>query len=884
MSESRKDLPAPSAPNFEQRLRETLMTYLGKQGDPLDRGMTVRDMVANGLFKLGAGWRGGTGLVPLVPGTALEVPTEEIDLTPPPTPTGFAVDSAISHVFIEHDEPLYRQGHGHKQTRVYGINPTEDKPNPVFADAIELGQFAGQVWAMPSNPSTTWHLWIKWETNDGVLSIDPAGGTNGLVVRTGEDVGLLLDALTGQITESQLYIGLGNRINLIDGPATLKGSVANRIIDEAVARQAAITTEQTARQEADTSLASQITKLTAAVSSADSALAAAIQNESTARANADSAEATARQTLAARVTNAETGLTKATAAITSEQTARATADESLAAKISIVEAATTANSSAISAEQTARATADSANATLIKQVQARLDTGDYAAIKVESSTSASKVSGLESKYTVKVDVNGYVSGFGLASTANNSTPASEFAVRADKFYIANPAGPSISPAMPFIVQTTATIINGISVPAGVYIEAGFIKNGTITNAKIANATIDNAKIASLSADKITSGSIAVGREIKSSGFIANSGSTAGTGWRIDGNGNAEFNNATVRGTVYATNGQFWGTLLGGAATAFNSGLGFYAGGGSTGDGANYRWRVGNPTGARIQWNGSAVEVYNANNQLTLTSGGITASQVSGLGSLATQNSVSTSQVSGLGSLATQNSVSTSQVSGLGSLATENSVDWKTQLTNVPAFGNFAYLSSITSANISTYIAGAAIGEAYIANAAITTAKINDAAITTAKIGDAAITNAKIGNSQVDTLKIAGNSVFAATRGTMSGSALYPSAGSNSDVVGYIYPGITKNHSGSVIFIVTAVVYGKSGGGDIWAKVYRSDGTFVGGDTAYASVMHEWSFSYAWTFIDTSPVEGSGYRLNMGISRGGSITVWRADMVAISGKR
>lgn len=185
-------------------------------------------------------------------------------------------------------------------------------------------------------------------------------------------------------------------------------------------------------------------------------------------------------------------------------------------------------------------------------------------------------------------------------------------------------------------------------------------------------------------------------------------------------------------------------------------------------------------------------------------------------------------------------------------------------SNITGLSGFASLDKITKDNISTYIAGAAIGTAYIENAAIT--------------------NAKIDNAAVDTLKIAGNSVFAATRGTMSGSASYPSAGSSSDVVGYIYPGITKNHSGSVIFIVTAVIYGDSGGGDIWAKVYRSDGTFVGGDTAYASVMHEWAFSYAWTFIDTSPVEGSGYRLNMGISKGGSIKVLRADMVAISGKR
>lgn len=55
-------------------------------------------------------------------------------------------------------------------------------------------------------------------------------------------------------------------------------------------------------------------------------------------------------------------------------------------------------------------------------------------------------------------------------------------------------------------------------------------------------------------------------------------------------------------------------------------------------------------------------------------------------------------------------------------AAATTANWAT-ITNVPTFGGFAYLSSITSANISTYIAGAAIGTAYIADAAITSAKI-----------------------------------------------------------------------------------------------------------------------------------------------------------------
>ena len=271
-----------------------------------------------------------------------------------------------------------------------------------------------------------------------------------------------------------------------------------------------------------------------------------------------------------------------------------------------------------------------------------------AALQVLATTTAG-ADGATAQYTVKTDVAGRVAGFGLSSTGNTAgTGTSEFAVLADKFYVAppsdfvqetQPAGTSgkvwykpstkatyrydgaawvaFNPVIPFVVQTTPTTYDGVSVPAGVYMDAAYIKNGTISGAKIGTAEIDSAKISSLAADKITSGAIAVGAEIKSSNYV-----TGTSGWRIHGNGDAELSNATVRGTVYATNGQFWGTLLGGAATAYSSGLGFYAGGGSTTDGADYRWRVGNPTGARIQWSGSAVEVYGSDNKVILSAGTI----------------------------------------------------------------------------------------------------------------------------------------------------------------------------------------------------------------------------------------------------------------------
>ena len=347
MGDSRTDLPSPNAPNFEQRVREVLMTYLGRQGDPLDRGLTLRDLIESGIVQIKDGYilRPGMPSIPLLPGPAIE---EEVDLTPPPTPTGFTVSSGITHVFIEHDPPTYRHGGGHLRTRVYGVIHSGG-PLPVFDDAVEITQFSSTIHAFPTNPATTWRLWIKWESKAGVLSNAPAGGIHGLAVTTGQDVTKLLEVLTGQLTEDQLYSSLASRIDLIDGPSSLPGSVNARL-------------------------------------------------------------------------------------------------------------------------------------------------------QIESSIRSSETSALFAQYTVKIDTNGYVSGYGLASTSSTAGPQSSFAVRADSFYIANPSGPGIEPAMPFIVRTTPTTINGVEVPVGVYITGSFIQNGTITNAKIANLAVDSAKIANLAVD------------------------------------------------------------------------------------------------------------------------------------------------------------------------------------------------------------------------------------------------------------------------------------------------------------------------------------------------------------------------------------------------
>jgi hypothetical protein len=73
-----------------------------------------------------------------------------------------------------------------------------------------------------------------------------------------------------------------------------------------------------------------------------------------------------------------------------------------------------------------------------------------------------------------------------------------------------------------------------------------IANLAVTNAKIADLAVDDAKISNLSVNKLTAGSVSVGQYIQSTGF-----SSGTNGWKIDGNGSAEFGSASIRGQITA---------------------------------------------------------------------------------------------------------------------------------------------------------------------------------------------------------------------------------------------------------------------------------------------------------------------------------------------
>lgn len=302
---------------------------------------------------------------------------------------------------------------------------------------------------------------------------------------------------------------------------------------------------------------------------------AALQQEITARASADSALSSTISTMAARL---NTGGDTYTAIVQAQTTASAKnanfaqGTAPTATKVGDTWLNTSegnklyrwtgtswvpADDQRIGASASSIATLQSTYTTLNSDV-GTLQT-NVASLQTSASTQASQITGLSAQFTVKTDLNGYVSGFGLASEAPvNGSPSSEFAVIADRFSIAPVAtNPAADDGAPFFHLTVPTTINGVTVPAGTYMKSAFIHNAAIVGAQIQNAAIDDAKIANLSVAKLIGGSLSVGQYIQSSNFISGS-----AGFRINANGTAEFSGVVVRGTVYASAGLIGGTAIG----------------------------------------------------------------------------------------------------------------------------------------------------------------------------------------------------------------------------------------------------------------------------------------------------------------------------------
>lgn len=395
------------------------------------------------------------------------------------------------------------------------------------------------------------------------------------------DMSAVPDWLASNILNLRLDLGAATddvfEIDWIAIGRNAPGASVAALLDEATARATADTAEATARQTLSTKVIGVPDPTGVTLANLTSGI---IYDEKTARSSADSAEVTSRQMLSATLTgyNDPTGKTLAdisSGIIYEEKTARATADGAIATSISTLSASVATNTAAITAINNVSSSSTSANAQALYSVSSKVNnpaTGlDSKATVTELTTvnsttlksvatainqtsttlngktttietMAETVDGVSGSYTVKVDANGYVAGFGLAISGNTSTPTSTFRIVADAFSIAPTASSyGASSQSPFFHLTSTQYVPemGVTLPAGTYMKSAYIGDATITSAKIG----------SVSADKIAAGTIVAGIEMTSAtvtGGIVRSSATATT------TGGIVMQGQTLR--VYDTNG------------------------------------------------------------------------------------------------------------------------------------------------------------------------------------------------------------------------------------------------------------------------------------------------------------------------------------------
>ena len=191
---------------------------------------------------------------------------------------------------------------------------------------------------------------------------------------------------------------------------------------------------------------------------------------------------------------------------------------------------------------------------------------------------ARSINGLEAQYTVKVDANGKVAGYGLSTTPKNGTPESKFIVNVDRFGIGAAGKADV---FPFTVDTqqnrvgvngelvvngkaivdklNAGDIHGDKITANT-LNANRLTVGSVTAREMAAGSVTAEKLAAnaVTADKLKAGSITSDKlAVRTLSAVSSDLGDINAGNINIGNGAFT---VSRDGDLYAKNGRFEGTI------------------------------------------------------------------------------------------------------------------------------------------------------------------------------------------------------------------------------------------------------------------------------------------------------------------------------------
>ncbi|HCR0764683.1 TPA: phage tail protein [Enterobacter hormaechei] len=257
---------------------------------------------------------------------------------------------------------------------------------------------------------------------------------------------------------------------------------------------------------ADTALGQRIDNISVSVDG----MTGGVKNSAIAIIQGNLAQVAARKTLSASVAGNSAQLDRIDEVIVNEKEATARSLLSLQTDVN-------GNKASINSLNQTFSDYQQAMATQVNSITATVN-GHTSAITTNAQAIANVNGDLKAMYSIKVGLssNGqyYAAGMGIGVENTPSGMQSQVIFLADRFAVTHQAGATVT--LPFVIQNGQTIIRDT-----------VIGDGTIGNTKI-------------------------GSYIQSSTWDG----TGNVGWHINKSGYATFNNVTVRGSIYATNGNF----------------------------------------------------------------------------------------------------------------------------------------------------------------------------------------------------------------------------------------------------------------------------------------------------------------------------------------
>ena len=480
---------------FAEGIKENLDVILGHRGDPLERAVTFRDLLDANIIQLATGVS-VFGSVQDINPVVNDIPDLEI----PPAPTGLSASGAFQNIILSWNLQLYK---GHSIVEVF--RHTSDS----ISSATLIAQVSGftGVYADPVGPNADFYYWVRAVNQNGVTG--PFNSSTGTRGQTSPDVDFLLTTLSGAITSSQLATDLATPIGNL--PADTQAAIDLKKANIPTFSMTGFAVGDIVKESGSG------TKLYIAVQTVPS--------------NGRALTNTNFWKIYGDYNSLKSATDAAAADIVDINTISSTSNSASAVKLAAVDAIlfdsggneivsasnlSTMSTTVLDDDGNARATATQFEQLAATYTNPTTGVANNVTLQQALETSASEVDGLRGQYSVKIDTNGHVAGFGFASTLVDGTPSSAFIVNAEKFAIVSPTdttGQTNTPNsdnVPFIVHAGGNL-DGVTTPAGVYMKSAFIADASIVNAKIRDAAIDNAKIADLNAQKINAGTLSTSR-------------------------------------------------------------------------------------------------------------------------------------------------------------------------------------------------------------------------------------------------------------------------------------------------------------------------------------------------------------------------------------